>query len=167
MENQEYRIRNALPVDAAGIVQIYNYYIAKTIITFEEDLVSVDIINARMKEVQVSKLPWLVAEQNGKVLGYSYSSKWKERCAYRYSTEVTVYMRPDHIGKGIGSELYGKLLPALKSHGIHVAVAVIALPNEASIKLHEKMGFLKVGEFKEAGFKFNRWIDVGYWQRIL
>ena len=84
MEDQKYKIRDALPIDAVGIVRIYNYYIANTIITFEEDAVSVDIINERIKKVQVSKLPWLVAEQDGKVLGYSYSSKWKGRGAYRY-----------------------------------------------------------------------------------
>lgn len=166
MEDQKYTIRDALPIDAAEIAQIYNHYTANTIITFEEDAVSVDIINERINEVQVSELPWLVAEQDGKVLGYAYSSKWKGRCAYRYSTEVTVYMGPDHVGKGIGSALYSKLLRALKFQGIHVAIAGIALPNEASIKLHEKMGFLKVAHFQEVGFKFNRWIDVGYWQLI-
>ena len=90
----------------------------------------------------------------------------RERCVSLF-TEVTVYVIPDHVGKGIGSALYSKLLPALKSQGIHVAIGGIALPNEASIKFHEKMGFFKVAHFQEVGFKFNRWIDVGYWQRIL
>ena len=112
-------------------------------------------------------MPWFVAEQDGVILGYSYASKWKGRCAYRYSMEVTVYLRPDRVGRGLGSALYSKLLPALKSQRIHVAVGIIALPNEASVKLHEKMGFLKAAHFKEVGFKFERWIDVGYWQLIL
>lgn len=167
MDDQKYKIRNVLPGDAPEIVKIYNYYIANTVITFEEDAVCVDTINERINEIQMSNLPWLIAEQDGKILGYSYSNKWKGRCAYRYSTEVTVYISPDYVGKGIGSALYGRLLPALKSQGIHVAIGGIALPNEASIKLHEKMGFLKVAHFQEVGFKFNRWVDVGYWQHIL
>lgn len=167
MEDQKYTIRNVSPADAAEIAQIYNHYIANTIITFEEEVVSGDIISERIKEVQLSQLPWLVAEQEGDILGYSYASKWHGRCAYRFSTEVTVYLDPDHVGKGIGSGLYSNLLAALKSQGIHAALGGIALPNEASIKLHEKMGFLKVAQFKEVGFKFNRWIDVGYWQLIL
>lgn len=167
MEDQKYIIRDVLPADAAEIAQIYNHYITNTIITFEEETVTEDIIGRRMNEVQYLQLPWFVAEQDGNVLGYSYAGKWKDRSAFRYATEVTVYLRPDHAGKGIGAELYSKLLRALKSQGVHVAIGGIAMPNEASIKLHERMGFLKVAQFKEVGFKFNRWIDVEYWQRIL
>ena len=167
MENQNYNIRDVISADAADIATIYNHYIEKTIITFEEDAVSETIIAGRIDDVRLSRLPWLIAEQNGLILGYAYASKWKGRCAYRYSMEVTVYLRPDHIGKGIGYALYGSLLPALKSQDVHVAVGGIALPNDASVRLHEKMGFRKVAHFKEVGFKFNRWIDVGYWQRIL
>lgn len=167
MENQKYIIRKVLPVDAAEISKIYNHYIANTVITFEEETVTEDIIGQRINEVQSFRLPWFVAEQDGNVMGYSYAGKWKDRSAFRYSTEVTVYLHPNHMGKGIGVELYSKLLHALKSQGIHVAIGGIALPNEASIKLHERMGFLKVAQFKEVGFKFNRWIDVEYWQRTL
>lgn len=167
MIDQNYKVRVVLPIEAADIAQIYNHYITHTIITFEEEIVSDDVIAERIQEVQLSQLPWLVAEQDGEILGYAYASKWQGRCAYRYSAEVTVYLSPDHVGKGIGFALYSKLLPALKSQGIHVALGGIALPNEASVKLHEKLGFLKVAQFKEVGFKFNRWIDVGYWQRIL
>ena len=167
MKDQKYTIRNVLPVDSAEIARIYNYYIANTIVTFEEEAVSGDIIGERIDEAHRSQLPWLVAEQDGRILGYSYASKWKGRSAYRFSAEVTVYIGHDHVGKGIGLRLYSRLLPALKSQGIHVAIGGIALPNDASIKLHEKMGFLKAAQFNEVGFKFKRWIDVGYWQRIL
>ena len=167
MEDRNYIIRDALPGDAEEIARIYNYYIEKTIITFEEEAVSGDTIEGRMQDVRSSRFPWFVAEQDGRLLGYSYACKWKERRSYRYSSEVTVYLGPGHVGKGIGTALYGKLLPAIKSRRIHVAVGGIALPNEASVKLHEKMGFLKSAHFKEVGFKFNRWIDVGYWQCIL
>ncbi len=167
MKDQEYTIRNVSPDDAPDITRIYNYYIADTIVTFEEKTVSEDVIGDRINDIQLSQLPWFVAEKDGKILGYSYASKWKERCAYRFSVEVTIYMGRDHVGKGIGYRLYNKVFAALESQGIHAAIAVIALPNDASIKLHEKMGFLKVAQLSEVGFKFNRWIDVGYWQRIL
>lgn len=167
MEYKGFKIRNALPGDAEEIAQIYNHYIEKTIITFEEEVVTGDTIEGRMQNVRSSRFPWLVAERDGRLLGYSYAGRWKDRCSYRYSSEVTVYLRPGHFGKGVGSALYSELLPALKARGIHVAVGGIALPNEASVKLHEKMGFLKAAHFKEVGFKFDRWIDVGYWQCIL
>lgn len=167
MMDQEYKIRDVLTVDATEIAQIYNHYISHTIITFEEENVSGDVISARIEAARLSHLPWIVAEQEGNILGYAYASEWNGRSAYRYSKEVTVYVSPDHVGKGLGSALYKRLLSALKSCGIHVAIAGISLPNEASIKLHERMGFSKVAQFSEVGFKFDRWIDVGYWQRIL
>jgi L-amino acid N-acyltransferase YncA len=101
------------------------------------------------------------------ILGYSYAGKWKGRCAYRNSFEATVYLSSDHVGNGIGSAPCGKLLAALKPLGIHMAIGSIALPNEANVRLHEKKGFEKAAHFEDVGFKFNRWIDVGYWQRIL
>ena len=167
MKDLIFSIRSVLSDDAAELAKIYNHYIENTIITFEEESVTDDIIKERITEVQSSHLPWLVVEQEGNILGYAYAGKWKGRCAYRYSVEVTVYLRPDSVGKGIGSALYSKLLPALKTRGTHVAIGGIALPNKESVNLHEKMGFLKVAHFKEVGFKFNHWIDVGYWQRIL
>ncbi len=167
MKDQKYKIRDVLPGDAAGIAQIYNHYIENTIVTFEEEAVSGEDICQRIKNVRSSRLPWFVAERDGEILGYSYASRWKERCAYRYSMEVTVYLGSAHAGKGLGAALYGELLPALKSREIHVAVGVIALPNAASVNLHEKMGFLKVAHFKEVGYKFDRWIDVGCWQILL
>lgn len=167
MIENSYTIRDALAADAAEISGIYNHYIRNTVVTFEEDSVSTDTIAGRIKDVQLANLPWFVAVRDGRILGYSYAGKWKWRSAYRFSTEVTVYVSPDHVEKGIGFGLYSKLLPALKSRGIHVAISGITLPNDASVRLHEKMGFCKVAEFKEVGFKFNQWIDVGYWQRIL
>jgi phosphinothricin acetyltransferase len=167
MEKPDCNIRDASPGDAAEIARIYNHYIANTIISFEENTVSADSINERISGVQAAGLPWLVAEQDGSVLGYCYAGRWHGRSAYRYSTEVAVYLNPDHAGKGLGSELYSSLLPAMKARKIHTAIAVIALPNDTSIKLHEKMGFKKAAHFQEVGFKFDRWIDVGYWQCIL
>ena len=167
MREHPFKIREAVAQDAEDIAGIYNHYIAHTIITFEEEAVTAADMADRIREIQSFQLPWLVAEQDNRVVGYAYASKWKGRCAYRFSAEVTVYVSPDHFGKGIGSKLYGRLLPVLRSSGMHAAMGGIALPNEASIRLHEKMGFVKVAQFKEVGFKFDTWIDVGYWQAIL
>ncbi len=165
--SEEITVREIVTADAEAVAGIYNHYVTQTIVTFEEDTVSSSEICQRAQELQSDSLPWLVAEQAGEIVGYAYASKWKGRCAYRFSTEVTVYVTPDHAGHGIGSRLYSQLLPMLKNRKIHVAIGGIALPNEVSISFHKKFGFTKVAHFKEVGFKFNRWIDVGYWQCIL
>lgn len=160
-------IRPAQPGDADTIAGIYNHYIIETIITFEETLVSPLEMRERMQEVRAAALPWLVAEHNGGVLGYAYASKWKGRCAYRYSVETTVYVDQRNTNKGIGAQLYSVLLNELRALKYHVAIGGIALPNEASVTLHEKFGFQKIGQFVEVGFKQGRWLDVGYWELIL
>jgi len=152
---------------ADDIAGIYNHYVLETIVTFEEELVSPLATRERMVEVKAMSLPWFVAMQAGQVIGYSHASKWKGRCAYRYSAETTVYVDRQHTGRGIGVQLYTALLKALRELKYHAAIGGIALPNEASVKLHEKMGFHKVGQFEQVGFKHGQWIDVGYWQIIL
>ena len=158
-------VRPATPGDAAAIVAIYDHYVAHSIITFEEQPVPVDEMVRRLAEVAAASLPWLVAEESGRVVGYAYASRWKTRSAYRHSVETTVYLAPDAVGHGIGSALYARLFPLLGARGVHAAVAGIALPNDASVALHERCGMRKVAHFPEVGFKFGRWIDVGYWQR--
>ena len=160
-------IRTATPDDAAIISEIYNHYIKNTVITFEEDEVSASEIRQRMLAIKEDKLPWLMAEDQGQVIGYAYASKWKERCAYRYSVEVTVYLCPSAKKKGWGSRLYQTLFERLKEMDIHVVIGGITLPNPASITLHEKFGMEKVAHFKEVGYKFKQWLDVGYWQLSL
>jgi phosphinothricin acetyltransferase len=157
-------IRPAVAADAGTIAAIYNHYITETIVTFEEEPVSATEIEGRVAEVQAASFPWLVAEETGRVVGYAYASSWKTRCAYRFSLESTVYLAPAQTRRGLGSRLYGTLLPELRGLGIHAVVAGIALPNAASVALHERFGFRKVAHFPEVGFKFDRWIDVGYWQ---
>jgi phosphinothricin acetyltransferase len=160
-------IREAVLDDASGIARIYNHYVSQTVITFEEDRVSTTEMTRRIQEAGSATLPWLVAERGDSLLGYAYATKWRVRPAYRFSTEVTLYVAPDFGRIGIGSRLYEDLLPRLQARGIHTAIGGIALPNDASVALHEKFGFSKVAHFKEVGFKFNRWLDVGYWQRAL
>ncbi len=159
-------IRSATLNDAASICNIYNYYIKNTVITFEEETVSVETMQQRIREI-TAKHHWLVYEENGVILAYAYAGEWKSRCAYRFSLEVTIYGAHDMPKRsGIAHKLYDALLENL-DNTIHSVIAVIALPNEASIGLHEKLGFKQVAHFKEVGFKQNKWIDVGNWQKML
>lgn len=160
-------IRPAQPLDAESIARIYNDYILHSIATFEERTVSPQDMAERIRTVQADSLPWLVAESSGTLVGYAYASMWKTRSAYRYSVESTVYIEPASRGVGIGSRLYDALLSELRQGQVHVVIGGIALPNEASIRLHEKLGFRKVAHFEEVGFKFGQWVDVGYWQLLL
>jgi L-amino acid N-acyltransferase YncA len=160
-------IRPALPADAEAIARICNYYILNTVITFEELVITPQDITRRLDDVYTASLPWLVAVSSGRIVGYAYASMWKERSAYRYSVESTVYLDPEALGVGFGSQLYENLLTNLRQQKLHTVIGGIALPNEASIRLHEKCGFRKVAHFKEVGHKFGQWVDVGYWQLTL
>jgi L-amino acid N-acyltransferase YncA len=167
MQSPPPAIRAAEPSDANAIAAIYNRYVAETVITFEEEPVSPAGMARRIQDVQSASLPWLVAGENGQILGYAYAAPWKTRSAYRFSVEITVYVAIGSVGRGIGSMLYGKLFSMLEALGVHAVIGGIALPNDASVALHEKFGLAKVAHFQQVGFKFNRWVDVGYWERIL
>ncbi len=160
-------IRDAHSDDAAAIVRIYNPYITDTCITFETEAVTAATMQGRMQDVQQAGLPYFVCEVQGEVVGYAYATPWKARAAYRQSVESSVYLAPDAQGKGVGSALYQALLAKLHHINIHAVIGGIALPNDASIALHERLGFAYVGKFEQVGFKHGRWVDVGYWQRIL
>lgn len=160
-------VRSALESDGEVIARIYNYYVHNTVITFEEEPVSAQTMAGRVADTRNASLPWLVAELGGAPIGYAYANKWKARSAYRYSVETTIYLEHGHGGRGIGKYLYSELLSLLRGQGIHVAIGGAALPNEASVALHEKLGFERVATFRQVGFKHKRWIDVGYWQLVL
>jgi L-amino acid N-acyltransferase YncA len=160
-------VRTAEARDAAEIAEIYNHYVTSSVVTFEEEPVSAEEMARRIAEVRAASLPWLVAGEGSRITGYAYAAPWKSRSAYRFSVEVTVYAAAGSAGRGIGSLLYGQLLPILEARNMHAAIGGIALPNEASVALHEKFGFRKVAHFPEVGFKLHRWVDVGYWQRTL
>ena len=159
-------VREVKESDAEALCRIYNNYIAGTTITFEEIPLHADEMVSRIKNI-TQNYPWLVYEENGKVIGYTYASKWKERSAYRYSVETGTYLDSSYVGKGIGTILKTELLKALKEKSIHSVVCGIALPNPASIALCEKFGFEKVAHLKEVGYKLGKWVDVGYWELIL
>ncbi|HEU4688226.1 MAG TPA: GNAT family N-acetyltransferase [Vicinamibacterales bacterium] len=163
---RDIEIRPATDADASALVAVYNPYILETTITFEEQAIGPPDMASRVAEVDESGLPFLLAESAGIPVGFAYASRWKGRCAYRHSVETTVYVVRDHWRRGAGAALYAKLLEALGGAGIHTAIGGIALPNDSSIVFHERFGFTKVAHFREVGFKFNRWIDVGYWQLL-
>jgi L-amino acid N-acyltransferase YncA len=162
--NPDVEIRPAVPADADALSRIYNHYVSHAHVTFEEDPVTPGELAQRIEAVVDAGFPWVVAECTGKRVGYAYACPWRPRKAYRLSAEATVYIDPAFIGRGIGSRLYSTLVPALRTRGLHVVVGVIALPNDASVALHERFGFKKVAHLEEIGFKCGRWIDVGYWE---
>jgi len=158
-------VRKVLVEDGGQIAEIYNYYILNTTVTFEEQELSETQMKERIEKIS-SSFPYLVFEENGKILGYAYATEWRVRSAYRYSVESSVYVHKDVHGKGIGKQLYTELLNQLKAKRIHAVIGGIVLPNPISISLHEKFGFIKVAQFKEVGFKFHQWLDVGYWELL-
>lgn len=159
-------IRPMVPDDAAAVAAIYNHYVLHTVVTFEEEAVAAGEMARRLGRVAV-RYPWLVGEAEGEIVGYAYADLFKNRSAYRFTAETTVYLRPDMTGKGNGRLLYAHLLSALEERGIVNAVAIIALPNPASIRLHERTGFRRAGRLLGVGRKFGRWLDVEYWQRAV
>ena len=160
-------IRAVSAADAEQIAAIYNHYVAHSVITFEEESVSVPEMAARIAGIQKQDLPWLVAELDGEIAGYIYANRWKARSAYRHSVETTIYLRAGMERRGIGKALYRSLLSLLRDRNIHVVIGGAALPNPASVALHEKLGFKHVATFSQVGFKHRRWVDVAYWQLIL
>lgn len=160
-------IRDASAGDAAAIAAIYSHYIAHTAVSFELEPVDGGEMRARLQEVRTQGLPWIVAEEDGRIVGYAYATRWRARAAYRESVESSVYLAPDAAGKGFGRALYDALLPALRNAGLHTVIGGITLPNAASVALHEALGFVHVGTFREVGHKFGQRIDVGYWQKML
>lgn len=157
-------IRTATAADAAAVADIYNYYVRETVVTFEETAVPTEDMAGRIEETRAAGLPFLISATGVDVEAFAYASAWKGRCAYRFSREVTVYVRDGLGGRGLGSALYAVLIPQLRAQGLHALMGGIALPNAGSVALHEKFGFEKVAHFREVGRKFDRWVDVGYWQ---
>jgi phosphinothricin acetyltransferase len=159
-------VRPAGPGDAEACRAIYAPFVEKTWISFEEEVPTVREMRRRIEGYGASH-GWVVAERDGDILGYAYGSPHRLRHAYRFSCDVAIYLPETQAGKGVGRALYAVLLPMLAAHEIHAAYAGIALPNDASIALHEAVGFTKVGVYHEVGWKFDAWHDVGWWQKVL
>jgi len=159
-------IRNAEEKDHARICEIYNHYILTSIATAEELTITPEEMGERIKKVQ-KKFPWTIFEEDGNVIGYAYATDWRPRYGYRFTAETSVYLDPNTRSKGVGSRLYIDLFERLRRQSIRQIIGVIALPNDASVALHEKFGFKRVGYFEQVNYKFDHWIDVGYWQLTL
>ena len=157
-------IRLAGPEDAEAIAAIYRPYVEDSRITFEETAPDAAEIARRMSN---PIHPWFVAEEDGKVIGYAATSSMRGRCAYRWVVETGIYLDRAARGRGIGPQLLQAHLDVLTRQGFVTAIAGIALPNDASVKLHEKLGFTLAGIERGVGFKLGEWVDVGRWQRDL
>jgi phosphinothricin acetyltransferase len=150
--------------DAPGVLEIYNPFILQTPITFEETPLAPGAMAARMAEV-MTVYPWLVCEGEDKsIQGYAYASRHAARAAYRWSVDTALYVHPAHHRKGVGRRLYRALFEILRLQGFASAFALIALPNPASVGMHEEAGFVSCGVLPAAGFKLGDWRDVGYWR---
>ncbi|AKS41539.1 GNAT family N-acetyltransferase [Wenzhouxiangella marina] len=159
-------IRAAEPEDSSAIATLYNRYVLESTATFELSPVDAATIAERMAGSPPG-LRWLVVESTSKrIAGYASVAPWKPRGAYARTVETSVYLDTEHQGRGFGKAVYGQLLDNIWSQGYHAALAGIALPNAASIGLHERLGFRPAGVLREVGFKFGRWIDIGYWQAL-
>jgi phosphinothricin acetyltransferase len=165
MTNPSCVLRDATELDAGAIAAIYKHYVATTTISMETDPVDAAEMAQRIADVQSGALPWLVLVEDGRLCGYAYASKWRARPGYRHAVESSVYVEPGLRGRGHGLSLYRALLARLEREArFHTVIGGIALPNAASIALHEKLGFRQVACFHEVGHKFGGWVDVGYWQ---
>jgi len=159
-------IRHVRTEDAAQICEIYNHYVLETVVTFEEVAVPIAEMTQRVADI-TTRLPWLVWEEDGAILGYAYASPWKARAAYRHSVEASIYLPAHATRRGIGSSLYRALIEELRTRNIHALIGGAVLPNPASVALHERLGFRQVAHFSQVGFKFGKWVDVAYWQLLL
>ncbi len=157
-------IRLANISDAENIYNIYKDIVENSTISFEYEIVSRYEIERRIQSV-FNVYPWIICEVDGEFAGYAYANKHKERAAYKWSVDTSIYVDKKFYKKGIGKELYSKLFEILKSQGFINAYAGIALPNEASISLHKSFGFEIIGIYHKTGFKFGKWIDVSWWEK--
>lgn len=156
-------VRPPVDADFPAVAEITNHAIRTTAVHFAyEPIPTAELVE--LWEQGRDRYPWLVAEIDGRVAGYAKAGPWRTRDAYAWTAETTVYIHPDHHRRGIGRALYARLLEILRSQGFHMAIGGITLPNEASVGLHEAMGFRHVGTHRQVGWKFERWHDVGFWQ---
>ena len=159
-------IREVELSDAAAIAEIYNYYIDETIITFEYDRVTAEEIKLRIQSILDGGYPYIVYvdPDSDEVIGYAYAGSWRKRIAYRFVVESAIYLQHGREGQGVGRKLYSELFDQLRERKFRSVIAGVSIPNEASTAAHKAMGFRHVGVFEKVGYKFDRWIDVDFWQ---
>lgn len=165
----EYAIRDARHADLPAVREIYNYYVANSMVTFDEDAMTLREWKTKFAYLEKLGMPFLVAESpSGQLLGYALVSPWKQKRAYRYTVENSIYLGPAAAGKGLGRALLAELITRSKAAGLKEIIAVIADQGaEASIALHEKFGFEEIGRMGKVGFKFDRWLGTVLLQKSL
>ena len=159
--------REAGEADLGAIAAIHAHYVAETAATFDEEPLPVEGWLEKWRTAQNADQPWWVSEEAGEVVGFAYCGSFRPKAAYRPTVETTIYLDSGAVGRGLGRSLYSDLLAEAARRGFHLAVAGITLPNAASVRLHEGLGFSAVGVFSEVGHKQGEWWDVGWWQRRL
>lgn len=156
-------IRFATTADTDGCLAVYAEYM-ETVITFETELPSHEAFAGRIRSYG-AVYPWLVAEENGEILGYAYAHRAQERAAYGWNAELSIYLARRAAGRGLGTKLYGALLALLQKQGVRNVYGIVTLPNPASEALHRSFGFRTVGAYHRSGYKNGRWIDVGHFEK--
>jgi L-amino acid N-acyltransferase YncA len=164
-----FELRPAMERDIPDMLEIYNHYVANSTVTFDEDALTLTEMRRKFRDVAKLGYPWLVAvSPSGMVLGYSYVTPWKAKAAYRFTVEDSIYLSPAATGKGVGKALMARMLDDARAAGVKEVIAVIADKGaDASIAMHERFGFIKIGEMGRVGFKFNRWLGTVLLQKSL
>jgi phosphinothricin acetyltransferase len=166
LSNGKITVRAAGADDLARINDIYNRYVVETHFTFDIDPMTLDARQEWFTHYGTTgRYRVVVGVSDGSVIGYASSSRWRPKPAYETSIETSIYLAPDAVGRGIGTRLYDELFKSLRGEDVHRAYAGIALPNQASIALHERFGFKRVAHFTEQGRKFDRYWDVGWYEK--
>lgn len=159
-------IRPARADDFDAVAALTNHYITHTVIHFSTEPVTAAELRSAW-ETNAASYPFLVAHDSGRFAGFAKAALWRERRAYSWTTETGIYVTPELHARGVGTALYRALLQDLRDRGFHSVVAGVTLPNDPSVRLHEKLGFVSVGRVRRAGWKFGAWHDVGFWQLML
>ena len=159
-------IRKATLDDISDILGIYAPYIIDTCISFETEVPTVEEFTTRIENI-MKNYPYLVCEADNKIVGYAYASKHRERAAYKYSADVSVYVASEYQRQGVGKTLYSKLFELLREQGIYTIYAGVSLPNDKSVGLHKSLGFKDVGIYRNVGYKLGKWIDVLWLEKTL
>lgn len=149
--------------DTQQLLNIYNYYVLNSVATFDLEILTYETFLKKVTQID-NEYPFIVFEENNKILGFAYGSRFRPKPAYNKTVESTVYVKHDEHGKRIGYKLYKELLTLLKKEKFHLVLGVLTIPNEASVNLHEKFGFKQVASIEDVGFKFGKWQNVGFWQ---
>lgn len=159
-------IRPARPTDVPGILDIYRPYILKTAYTFEYDVPTLEEFELRFQQI-TAQYPWLVWEEDGQILGYAYASSFQPRAAYQWGADLSIYLRPEAQGNGIGTALYRELERRMTDLGYYILYTAVTSANEGSCRFHEAMGYKQIGVFPKTGMKFGRWYDIIWYEKRL